>query len=135
MPTRMLFATLLLISCSEVVRSGGQVSSPDGRVEAVFEARGGGGAAGWLYQYVSVGEPGDPHDVLVLKGAPSVCLEWSGASSLEVRFGPSAELRERRSPPEFLLPLEVVERRMATPEEVVESCAGRVVSVGAARSL
>jgi hypothetical protein len=74
---------------------GFQYPSPDGKYIASFYAIGGGGAAGSLFEYVSIRRPESPLDngttVLQMSYASDVCLQWVDSRHLVVKYPSDAQ--------------------------------------------
>jgi len=102
---RSLVALLLFIAgCSdqETFSFGGELASPDGSLVAAFHALGGGGAAGWLSESVTVRRAEAPFDrsearALWLGRAYEVCLRWESDDHLSISIPSGAIVHEQRS--------------------------------------
>lgn len=80
---------------------GFHLASPDTRYVASFYGRGGGGAAGWLFEYVSINSAGEPFEkgstVLQMNRGYEACLYWREPRHLVVRVPSSAEIVETKT--------------------------------------
>jgi hypothetical protein len=79
-------------SCSlkEWVFPGAHLPSPDGKLVASFYALGGGGAAGYMFEYVDVHTVGEAQrhwiQALELSGVTEVRLHWRTVRELEITY-------------------------------------------------
>jgi hypothetical protein len=100
-------AGMLLLAVAIGMRGGTQVFpgfrqlSPDGKYVASFYGLGGGGAAGWLFEYVSIspadGPSGSEVTVLEMNRGYEACLYWRDARHLVVTFPSSAEVLQAKT--------------------------------------
>jgi hypothetical protein len=90
-------------SGSEELYPGGELPSPDGQLVASFFALGGGGAAGWLFEYVSIRPSSEPPDaglrevVLQMNYGYEVCLNWRSNQHLEVSVPEGAGIHQQKT--------------------------------------
>ena len=95
-----LLAACAVLACGDEFYPGFRVPSPDGTLVASFYGLGGGGAAGWAYQYVSIQPVDEPFafepSALQLSHGYEVCLHWSGPHKLTVTYRKDAEVHIRR---------------------------------------
>lgn len=79
---------------------GTKIFSPDHQYVAAFFGIGGGGAAGWLYQYVAVSKASAEFDpsryVLRMRRGYEVCLRWARDRALVVGYPEEAVIEEKR---------------------------------------
>jgi hypothetical protein len=91
---------LLNGSPSEELYPGLKLLSPNGQHAAFFFGTGGGGAAGWSYQYVGVGQAGAAFDagryVLRMRRGYQVCLRWVRDNTLLVQYPEQAVVEVRQ---------------------------------------
>jgi hypothetical protein len=83
---------LLFVGCSSGERlfPGVHIPSPNKKLVASFYALGGGGAAGYLDEFVEIHRPGEQRkawkEVLQLSGAEQVCIVWPSDHELSITY-------------------------------------------------
>jgi len=87
-------------SPNEEMYPGLTLLSPNGEYVVSFFGTGGGGAAGWSYQYVAVARATDAFDpssyVLRMRRGYQVCLRWVRDGALLVQYPDEAVIESRQ---------------------------------------
>jgi hypothetical protein len=90
-----------LTACDHGTKLRFECPSPNKRFIASFYTMSGGGAAGWMYQYINVRPAGralrDAQWRAKLKNARDLRLTWLDASRLRVEYPDSARLDDKRT--------------------------------------
>ena len=91
-----MLVAITLIQCGGDLYRGFQHSSPSGHLVASFFGLGGGGAAGWAQQYVSVRRSGERFDsdsfVVEFTQAYEMCLDWPSDEELHIIYPKQASV-------------------------------------------
>lgn len=112
---RSLVALLLFIAgCSDqgTFSFGGELASPDGSLVATFHALGGGGAAGWVSESVTMRQADTPFDrsearALWMGRAYEVCLHWESDDHLSISIPSGAIVHEQKASLEIGRPIAI----------------------------
>jgi hypothetical protein len=121
----------------EEVYPGLKLLSPNHEYAAVFFGTGGGGAAGWSYQYVGIGRIADAFDpssyVLQMRRGYQVCLRWVRDNAVLVQYPDGAVIEARQGNLELDGRVDVEFEAVASEGGMLKSdCSGEIGTLHAA---
>jgi hypothetical protein len=128
----MALAAAIGLRSSEELYRGSRYQSPDGRYVASFYGIGGGGAAGWTVEHVSVGPVGsaleDSVSVLELNGAYEACIYWNSNNHLSIEFPDDADVIGSIDTVNVSRAIHITLRAVTGDEGLIvnRSCSGRI---------
>lgn len=113
---------------------GMKLFSPDREYVAVFFGMGGGGAVGWLDQYVAVSKATDEFDpsryLLRMRRGSQVCLRWARDRALIVGYPAEAVIEEKSDRTEAIDGVDVEYEPLPSQNGMLAGdCAGEVASL------
>lgn len=126
-------------SPKEEIYPGLKLLSPNREHAALFFGAGGGGAAGWSYQYVGIGRVADAFDpssyVLRMRRGYQVCLRWVRDGAVLVQYPDSAVVEAKQVTAEFDGHVDVEFEPVASEGGLLRSeCTGEIGTLHAAGS-
>ena len=124
-------------SPTEEIYPGLKLLSPNREFVVLFFGTGGGGAAGWSYQYVAVARAADPFDpssyVMRMRRGHQVCLRWVRDSAVLVQYPDGAVIEARQEAADLDVRVGVEFEAVASEGGLLRSdCTGEIATLHAA---